>query len=333
MTNPKDELLQWIPRLAGHAVLVIGDLFLDEYLYGQATRLSREAPIPVLEYTHRALVPGGAANPANNIAALHSHATVLGVIGADPQAGQLLGELQRCGVASAGAVTDASRPTTTKTRIMAEGSLRFPQQLARLDRIERQDVRGQVEDALLEQLERLLPSADAVLVSDYQTGTATPRLVEATHRAARAANKLCAVDAQGAFRKYAGFDVIKANRQEVEAGLGCTLNDETAVQVCGQQLLAQIDAGAAIITRGPEGLSVLSRTGECVHVPAANRTEVYDVTGAGDTVIAVTALALLAGAPLVTAARLANYAAGLVVRRVGNAVVSPAELAWAIQNW
>ncbi len=333
MDDIREELLQLIPLLANHAVLVIGDLFLDEYVIGQATRLSREAPIPVLELVRRFHVPGGAANPAHNICALGGHATVVGLIGQDEAGTELLSELRQAGVDPTGVIVDSSRPTTTKTRIVAEGTLRFPQQIARIDRLNRQPIEGKIEDRLIQQIEQLVPKADAVLVSDYQSGVATQAIIAAALGSTRAQGKLRTVDTQGAFFKYAAFDLIKGNRQEVAAALTCPLGEEKEYRLAGAQLLDELGANAVLITRGAEGLSLMAREGGYHHLPAANRTEVFDVTGAGDTVIAVSTLALVAGASAVAAARLANYAAGLVVRKLGNAVATAEELAWAVSNW
>lgn len=333
MDEIRQELLQLIPRLAGHHILVVGDLFLDEYVVGQATRLSREAPIPVLEFVRQFYVPGGAANPAHNICALGGRATVMGLIGRDSEGAQLLSELHQAGIDTAGVVTDESRPTTTKTRIMGQGSLRFPQQVARIDRVDRRATNGQVEADLIAQLQRWIPQVDAVLVSDYQTGVASPALVQAVLGSARAQSKLCTVDAQGSFDKYAGFDLLKANRQEAEAAVGHALHTDEDYHQAGQELLERLGMEAVIITRGAEGLAVVGRDEGYHHLPAANRSEVFDVTGAGDTVIAVATLAWVAGADPLAAARLANYAAGLVVRKLGNAVTTPSELSWAVENW
>jgi len=333
MDEIRQQLLHWIPRLAGHQVLVIGDLFLDEYVLGQATRLSREAPIPVLEFVRRFYVPGGAANPAHNVCALGGQAIVVGLIGRDQAGVQLLAELRRVGINPSGVVVDDSRPTTTKTRIMAEGSLRFPQQLARMDHLDRSSVNSKVEAELIAQVQNLVPKVDAVLISDYQTGVASQEVIQAALNSAHAQGKLCTVDAQGAFHKYVGFDLIKGNRQEIEAALGRQLHGEEDYRQAGEKLLDDLRVSAVIMTRGAEGLSLIARNEGYSHLPAANRTEVFDVTGAGDTVIAVTTLALVAGASVSAAARLANYAAGLVVRKLGNAVATADELAWAIENW
>jgi rfaE bifunctional protein kinase chain/domain len=329
----RETLLKSLPRLANRSVLVIGDIFLDEYISGQATRLSREAPIPVLEFAGRRYVPGGAANPSNNIVALEGMAYQVGVIG-DDEAGQtLLAKLKEAGIDTTAVVTDPSRPTTTKTRIVAQGSLRFPQQLARIDHLDRRPVAGQVEKAIVSHLETLVPRVDAVLISDYRTGVASEAVVVASLRLARQHGKLATVDSQGNLHKFSGFDLVKCNQREAEAVLGRALSSEHDFQEAHEQLLTELEVEAILITRGPEGMSLLGRDQPYAHIPAANVSEVFDVTGAGDTVIAVTTLALAADLDLLSAGHLANYAAGLVVRKLGNATATPEELAWAIENW
>jgi len=329
----KGRLLALIPRLKGRRIVVVGDLFLDEYVVGRATRLSREAPIPVLELERRFYVPGGAANPAHNVVALGSQAEAVGVIGQDEAGKRLLASLAEAGIGARGVVTDPSRPTTTKTRIVAQGSLRFPQQLARIDHLDRSPVRGQVAEELLARLAELIPLADAVLLSDYKSGVIVPALVTRALAAARRQGKLITVDSQGELRKFRGFDLVKCNRAEAEAHLGLPLQSETDFEEATQRLLRETGARAVIITRGPEGMSVRGVEEGYFRLPAANLTEVFDVTGAGDTVIAMATLALVAGGGLREAALLANYAAGLVVRKLGNATPTPEELAWAIENW
>lgn len=329
----KDKLLKSLPKLAGRHVVVVGDVFLDEYITGQATRLSREAPIPVLEFAGRRYVPGGAANPSNNIVALGGMACQVGVIGDDEAGRTLLARLREAGIDTATVVTDPSRPTTTKTRIVAQGSLRFPQQLARIDHLDRRPVAGEVEKAMVTHLEALVPQVDAVLISDYRTGVVTDAVVATALRLARQHGKLATVDSQGNLHKFSGFDLVKCNQREAEAVLGRNLASEGDFQEAQQQLLSELEVQAILITRGAEGMSLLGRDQPYAHIPAANVSEVFDVTGAGDTVIAVTTLALAAGLDLLSAAHLANYAAGLVVRKLGNATATPEELAWAIENW
>ena len=314
-------------------MLVVGDVFLDEYISGQATRLSREAPIPVLEFAGRRHVPGGAANPSSNIATLGGTACQVGVIG-DDQAGQtLLAKLKESGIDTTAVVADPGRPTTTKTRIVAQGSLRFPQQLARIDHLHRRPVAGEVEKAIVAHLEALVPQVDAVLISDYQAGVASEAVVAASLESARQHGKLATVDSQGNLHKFSGFDLVKCNQREAEAVLGRTLSSEDDFAKAQEQLLAELDIQAILITRGPDGMSLLGHDQPYSHIPVTNVSEVFDVTGAGDTVIAVATLSLAAGIDLLSAAHLANYAAGLVVRKLGNATATLEELAWAIENW
>jgi rfaE bifunctional protein kinase chain/domain len=326
-------LLKSLPKLAGRRILVIGDVFLDEYITGRATRLSREAPIPVLEFAGRQYVPGGAANPSSNIVALGGIAHQVGAIGDDKAGQTLLAKLREAGIDTSAVVTDPSRPTTTKTRIVAQGSLRFPQQLARIDHLDRRPVAGEVEKAIVDHLEVLVPQVDAVLISDYRTGVASEAVVAASLRLSRQHGELATVDSQGNLHKFSGFDLVKCNQREAEAVLERTLSSEDDFQEAHKQLLAELGVQAILITRGAEGMSLLGHDQPYAHIPAANVSEVFDVTGAGDTVIGVTTLALAAGIDLLSAAHLANYAAGLVVRKLGNAIATPEELAWAIENW
>jgi rfaE bifunctional protein kinase chain/domain len=326
------DLLALLPRLAGKRVLVVGDVFLDEYVAGRATRLSREAPIPVLEFEERRTLPGGGANPAMNVVALGGAAIQVGVIGDDEAGRTLVAQLEQAGIDAAGLVTDPARATTTKTRIISRGSLVFPQQLARIDRVDRAPLPPDVEMEVVMRIAACAPHADALLVSDYQTGLITNGVVQALKTAAQRHHLLRTADAQGELLKYRGFDLVKCNRHEANAMVGRILQNDVDYADAAVQLLADLDLGAMLITRGPDGLT-LAHQGGALHLPAANRSEVFDVTGAGDTAIAVATLALAAGADLPAAAALANYAAGLVVRRLGNATPTVEELEWAINEW
>ncbi len=327
----KSRLLELLPKLAGKTVLVVGDLFLDEYVVGKATRLSREAPVPVLEHQRTLRLPGGACNPANNIAALEGEALQVGVVGGDQAGRELIKLLVDSGIGVEGVVVDAARPTTTKTRIVAQGSLRFPQQLARIDRVDRQPIAGTVQSELLAWLGKLVSRCDAVLVSDYKAGVVNQEVTAECLRLSRDRGVLATVDSQGDLGRFKGYDLVRCNAQEAEAHLRTDLSREDGFTRATARLLAELDARAVLVTRGSEGMSLVARDQGYVHIPAANRSEVYDVTGAGDTVIAVTTLALAAGASFLEAAHLANHAAGLVVRKLGNATATPEELAQAIR--
>lgn len=321
-----------VARLAGRRVVVIGDLILDEYLVGRATRLSREAPVPVLEYVRSFTVLGGAANPAHNIVALGGLAAVVGVVGDDREGRHLLDDLAAAGCDVSGVVVVPGRATTVKTRIVAEGALIFAQHLARIDRSDARPLNEETVAVLCEHCVRLTAEADAVLLSDYKLGMLTSRVTAAARAAARARGACLTVDSQGRLDAFLGFDLVKCNRGEAEAFLRRALTTDEEFAGAARRLLTRLDAGALAITRGAEGMTVATRAGEVWRLPATNRSEVFDVTGAGDTVIAVMTLALAAGVEVECAARLATVAAGLVVRRMGNAVVRPDELTAALQS-
>lgn len=325
-------LKQWIPKLAGQRILVIGDVILDEYVTGQATRMSREAPIPVLEFESRRLIPGGAANPAANIVSLGSSAVQCGIIGSDPAATQLRQLLQGHGIDTQALVTDATRPTTVKMRIMAQMGLRFPQQVARMDTLSRQPISPNIQQQVQARIAEHIHAVDAVLISDYHSGLLTEALVNFLRETGR--DKFITADAQGELDKYAGFSMVKCNAEDARNYLQCALESdddfgEAALRLCQRLGLT----GAMVITRGPAGATIATAEGEIFHCPAPAVSDVYDVVGAGDTTIAVLTLARAAGASYPDAAALANYASSLVVRRFGNYAPTPGELLRALERW
>jgi rfaE bifunctional protein kinase chain/domain len=315
-----------VQRLAQRRVLVVGDMFLDQYLVGRATRLSREAPVPVLEQTASFAVPGGACNPAHNIAALGSQAPIAGVIGADAAGEELSALLAAAGVDTTAVVVDASRPTITKTRLVAESALRVPQHVARIDRLDRRPLDARIEGALLDRLEATAPGCDAILVSHYLAGVASDAVVDRVRQLGRQHGALTLADAQAELERFAGFDLIKCNRAEAETELGQALAGDADFERALVRLVPRLAVEHLVITRGGDGMSGLRRGASTVHSPAPHISQLFDVVGAGDTVIAVLALALAAGLALSTGLHLANAAAGLVVRRLGNAVVTIPEL-------
>jgi rfaE bifunctional protein kinase chain/domain len=327
-----NELLSIIPRFTGRRILVVGDLCLDEYVIGRAQRLSREAPVPVLEFQKRFTVPGAAANPALNIQALGGSAVIVGVVG-DDEAGHVLRQrLLERGINCQGVIIDPSRSTTVKTRVVAEASLLFPQQLVRVDRQDRSQMSQDTKEQLVSLLYSMAPTVDATLLSDYKNGVVCEEVIQACIEAAKGQGKIITVDSQGDLFKFKGFNLVKSNQQEAEAVLGTELTDEKTLNRGGKRLLLRLGARAVLITRGGEGMSLFRQDGPPCHIPAANRSEVFDVTGAGDTVIATVTLALSAGAGFIEAAHLANHAAGLVVRKLGNATTTQQDLRRSIQN-
>ncbi len=239
---------------------------------------------------------------------------------------ELRGLLEAAGVQTEGMVVDASRPTITKTRILAHGNHIVRQQIVRMDRFSRSPARSETVQELVEYLEKAIPAVDAVLLSDYKSGVITPEVIDACHRLASRHQKLLTVDSQGDLHRFTGFGLVKANQGEVESTLGESLDCEDAFAGACRRLLDELGAGVVLITRGADGMSVMDAGGRHTHIEVANRSEVFDVTGAGDTAVAVATLALAAGARPVIAAHLANYAAGLVVRKMGNATTTIEEM-------
>ena len=281
-----------------------------------------------------------------NIAALGARAAQIGVVGADANGETLKKLLAESGVDVSGLITDDSRPTITKTRLVAESELRFPQQLARIDTQSDQPLSDIIRAKAKEELRRLAVNASAILFSDYRAGlidisltdVARSRarvratsvidisLTDVARTLARERPLLLTADAQGDLDKYRGFNLIKCNRSEAEAYLNTKLSDEKDFTFALDVLLKRLEAQAILITRGAQGLSINVKDKGCTHLPATNVAEVYDVTGAGDTVIAVATLALASGADFVEAARLANIAGGIAVRGWGNVTVTREEL-------
>ena len=322
-----ESLQTLVPLLAGHTVLVLGDVILDEYLIGTPERISREAPIPVLELTERRYIPGGAANPSSNIMSLGSSAKQIGLVGEDSAAQRLCDELGGRGIDVSGLVSLSDRPTTLKTRIMAQMGLRFPQQIARVDTISRTPISAEVEERILETIRHAWSGGQALRISDYQSGLLTPTLVQRLGAEMQQAGLLRTVDAQGHLEKYRGFDVVKCNADDARAVLGRTIVTDEDFAEAGRYLCNDLDLkGAMVITRGASGATVAAAYGGVHHCPAPQVSDVYDTVGAGDTTIAVMTLALIGGASYRDAVMLANYASGIVVRHVGNYTPSPAEL-------
>lgn len=321
----RQRLVAWPLRFAGKRVLVVGDLVLDRYMVGHPTRLSREAPIPVLEYERAFDVPGAAANPATNLQALGGQASVAGIIGADEAGQTLVAMLQSAGIDTTAVVVDAARPTSTKTRVLAEHGLRVHQQVARIDRVDRHPFAAAVERTLVTHLQSIVPHVNAILLSDYKSGLVSDELITTCRTLAHQYGLLLTVDSQGDLLRFADFGIVKANQQETETVLGEPLRSEDDFRRTMLPLAKRLGARALVVTRGGMGLSVATAR-EYAHIPVVDPSEVFDVTGAGDTVIAVLTLALIAGAPLLDAAYLANFAAGLVVRRLGNATITPEDL-------
>ena len=328
MRVSRDNLLAALPCLAGRRVVVVGDMLLDAYVFGTGHRLSREAFVPVFEARRSETQPGGGAFPPLGVRALSGAAAMIGVVGDDATATTLLVHLAADGVDTAGVVTARGCITTCKTRYMAEGFYRFPQQVFRVD----QQPNGPFAAAVGEQVAaavRAIPAADAILVSDYRLGIVTPAVIAAVREAATRLGAITTVDAQGSLDPFVGFTLIRNNRAEAATYLGESLDSIADVLAALPRMRERLAAVNIVISLGDEGLAFIGADGVAQHIPAAP-VDVFDVTGAGDTLIVTLTLALAAGLPLAVAARLGNFAAGVAVRRLGNVTVSLDELREAI---
>lgn len=298
-------------------ILVIGDLILDRYIWGKVRRISPEAPVPVVEVTDDNFMLGGSANVANNIIALGGEATVAGVAGKD-RAGDVMKQLlDEKGIESA--LFEDTRPTTIKTRVIAHN-----QQLVRFDKEESKRISGKALENLVAFVQHAAGEHTAVIVSDYKKGVVSRELIRRI-LAPRQKRKFVAVDPKvGHFHYYKGVSLITPNLMEASQGSGVEIKDEPSLIKAGNILMKRLACSTVLITKGEEGMSLFERD-RITHIPTVAR-HVYDVTGAGDTVIAAFTLAYASGATLREAAIIANHAAGIVVGEVGTAVVTPEKL-------
>jgi D-glycero-beta-D-manno-heptose-7-phosphate kinase len=316
-----------VDRFAGRCLIVLGDLMLDEFIWGEVRRISPEAPVPVVEVKRETWHLGGAGNVVANLLELGARAVPIGIVGRD-EAGQRLGErFTASGADVTGIITTAARPTTRKTRIVAHS-----QQMVRADREDRAPISAEIETQLIAAFDAALPQAEVVIISDYDKGLLTPRVLAHTIQQTQAQNKIVCLDPKiKNFAHYRGVDVITPNQLEAERATGVEVIDDASLRTAAQRIRELLACKNVLITRGEHGMSLLDAQDTLTHIPTVAR-EVYDVTGAGDTVIATLALSLAAGARLSEAAVIANYAAGIVVGKVGTATVTRAELTTALKE-
>jgi rfaE bifunctional protein kinase chain/domain len=302
----------------GIRILVIGDIILDRYIWGRVNRISPEAPVPIVEVTNDSFLLGGAANVANNIVALGGIASVTGVIGRD-RAGEVVREL----LSDKGieiALFEDSRPTTIKTRVIAHN-----QQVVRFDKEDRTTLSDKTLKGIIDYLKASLKKFDAVIISDYKKGVVSRRLIRELLKITKPSRKFVALDPKvGHFHLYKGVSIITPNLSEASHGSGIDITDEDSLLKAGKLLLKKLACKAVLITRGEEGMSLFTND-NVIHIPTVAR-HVYDVTGAGDTVIATFTLAHAAGATMEESAMIANHAAGIVVGEVGTASATPDKL-------
>jgi rfaE bifunctional protein kinase chain/domain len=324
MISKKDikRLTDYVDCFSAARVLVVGDIVLDHYIWGKVSRISPEAPVPIVNVTRESLLLGGATNVVNNIHSLGGLVSVCGVIGQDAAGKQLLHLLHEQGIRTDGLIVDSARPTTIKTRVIAHN-----QQVVRFDRetkerIER-DTHRRIFDFVGKQLSEGL---DAIVLSDYCKGVVTSGLVRDIVKLAKKHEVIVTVDPKVShFGMYSGVTILTPNITEASIGSKIEIDSEQSLLKAGKLLIKRLKCDAVLITRGEQGMSLFDHIGKVTHIPTVAR-EVFDVTGAGDTVISTLTLAMASGASMVDAARISNYAAGIVVGVVGTSTVKPEEL-------
>ncbi len=303
------------------SVLVIGDLILDEFLWGDVTRISPEAPVPVVWVKKESFMPGGASNVANNLRSLGADVHIVGVVGEDERGAILRGELEAKGIHTGGVLTDESRPTILKTRVVAQH-----QQVVRIDKENTEAMSERTISRMVDYVKSVIDKVDAVIIEDYGKGVITPALLKHVVPLARKRGKVISVDPKEEhFRYYRGISVITPNNHEASKAVGFKITDEVTLERAGRKLLGMLDCTIVLITLGENGMAVFQKAKPMKQIPTVAQ-EVFDVSGAGDTVIASYTLSLASGVDPIRAAHIANCAAGIVVGKVGIAVVTPQEL-------
>ncbi len=319
-------LLKKIPKVR---LMVAGDLVVDEAIYGDTERVSREAPVLILRYTHTNLTPGGAANAANNAADLGAQVYPLGVVGEDEQGSKLLQYFKNKKIDTSGLISVKNRPTTVKSRIMAGAEHTAHQQVIRIDKIEDKEVSRDVEAKLIGRITAMAPKMDALLISDYGLGT----LTQAVRRSLISAfsGKVITVDSRHQLTDYQGATLITPNIAEAGPAAGVEIRDDESLLRAGQKLQKTLGC-KVLITKGPHGMTLFDTNTRVTHLPIFGLDQPVDPTGAGDTVASTVTMALAAGADLPLAASVATVAAGLVVAKRGTATTSLEEIQKALKG-
>jgi rfaE bifunctional protein kinase chain/domain len=325
----RSRLLALVDALRGRRIAVAGDLIADEFIYGQIARVSREAPVLILNYDSTEIVPGGAGNAAANVAALGGAARAIGLAGRDDTGTRLVDTLKRRRVDVGGIARPGRYRTPTKTRILAGGIHSAKQQVVRIDRAASAAADDHAREAFTRRVLAAARGCDALLMSDYGSGLVTPGLAVQAQRAMR--RPIVLVDSRYQLLRYHRMTACTPNESEVEQALGIRIGDNVrTLERAGRELLRRTRAQAVLVTRGSRGMALFEPDTRTEHIPIFGSDQIADVTGAGDTVIATMALAVAAGATFLEAARLANFAGGLVVMKRGTATVSASELRQAI---
>ena len=316
-----------IRRFQKARVLVVGDLMLDEFIWGDVSRISPEAPVPVVWERRHSFMPGGAANVASNIATLGGETLLCGIVGSDVASRQLKTLLKKRGVRLSYVMTDRRRPTTLKTRVIAQ-----KQQLVRIDRECPDPLSGALFRQILSSVRKAIRKVDVVVLEDYGKGVVTPQLIREVAALAKKHSRILIADPkEDHFEHYRGVTMITPNRKEAYGAVGEKDTGRMPLQKVGQEILKRVGCKAVLITLGEDGMALFERRKNLIHIPTVAQ-DVFDVSGAGDTVVATFSTALAAGSTMVDAAALANVAAGIVVGKVGISAVTVRELSERIEE-
>lgn len=327
MKNLNERIENLINKISNYKVLVIGDLALDVMLYGDTERISREAPVLILQHTHTKYILGGASNAAHNISTINGgKISVIGVAGDDYEAKDLIKAFENANIDCSGIIMDSLRKTTTKTRISGSCSQSITQQIVRIDRQTNATLSKETEKKIITEIEEKLPHYDLVILSDYHIGTITDNIINATIDLANKHSIKVIVDAQKNLDKYKGVYSMTPNLPDTQKHVGFYLKTKDDFINAGIKVINETNAECILITCGDEGMVLIEKDGKYVHIPVFNKSEVFDVTGAGDTVTALYSLSLAAGAKPIEAAIIGNIAAGIVVKQFGCATTNIQQL-------
>lgn len=333
MNIDKEELISRISKINEPKVLVVGDLALDEMIYGDAERISREAPVLILQHTKTKLILGGASNAAHNVAALNNGKVgVIGVSGDDYYSELLFDTFDKANIDCSKIVKDKARKTIVKTRISGSITTSITQQIVRVDRQSKGPISSETEQKVIANIEKVLPEYDAVILSNYHVGTLTDRVINYTIELANKLGKVVVVDAQKDLSLYKNVTSMTPNLPDTEKSVGFEITTEDDLKRAGQKLLSETEADSVLITCGADGMFVAQKGDKYTKIPVYNKSEVFDVTGAGDTVTAVYSLALAAGFDPVSSAIIGNTAASIVVKQFGCATTTVDEIVSTIRD-
>ena len=329
----KKKILDNLNKLKEPKILVIGDFAIDEMVFGQTERISREAPVLILEHTETKIILGTASNAANNISSLNlGKVGAIGVLGDDYYGKVLINALNEAKINTDFMVVDKERKTTTKTRISGSCSQSVTQQIVRIDRQTKTPVTGEVEKKIIENIKKAMPMYDGVILSDYHLGCLTQNVITAAIEEAKKLNKIIVADIQKEMEKYKGVTAITPNQPDTEKFVSKFIKDDKTLNEAGLELMNKLDLKTLLITRGENGMAVFEKGREPVKIPAFNKKEVFDVTGAGDTVVAAFTLALCAGFSAKEAAIIGNTAASIVIRHFGCHTTNIDEIEFELKN-